>query len=453
MLFSNRLLLVGLLCVGVSAATTAQAGTQLFDASWSVKAFGNECFAANPTPGPYCASDTMTATGASGRYQAYGMPQGLICNPDQPRCPFGSTPVDGTSNASPSPMFNPLGGSQEQALYCSPWANWQGYGTTMRPAKGATVKATNGRPIPPLYRNTRFFTPGGERLPYSCIGYSTNGFGGPGLVMVGYPVTGRWSANTTGTQLGGFNFPSAPAVIPGGVKGVRTTGVVGEFGPAYPYIYSYTYATLRNDAGVFGAGMGPGAFSLQYAQGANVVARVKVTAGKNKFGGTMRMLGALTGKACFYNNGGCSLGSGVDWRYDAVGATAMTANGVITKGYIAAATAYYYLTAAMQVSTVDIEGARFPWTTGGVTVTAVGRGPHKTIHYAHGYDNRETDTPNGMGTIQLVTPVLTRWLQPGYNSETGGVGILRIKFLPEPQTWVMLVAGTSLLGVGYRRRR
>jgi hypothetical protein len=131
----------------------------------------------------------------------------------------------------------------------------------------------------------------------------------------------------------------------------------------------------------------------------------------------------------------------------------MTANGVITKGYIAAATAYYYLTAAMQVSTVDIEGARFPWTTGGVTVTAVGRGPHKTIHYAHGYDNRETDTPNGMGTIQLVTPVLTRWLQPGYNSETGGVGILRIKFLPEPQTWVMLVAGTSLLGVGYRRRR
>jgi hypothetical protein len=49
--------------------------------------------------------------------------------------------------------------------------------------------------------------------------------------------------------------------------------------------------------------------------------------------------------------------------------------------------------------------------------------------------------------------VLTRWLQPAYNSETGGIGILKIKFVPEPQTWAMLVAGVSLLAVGYRRGR
>ena len=42
MSFINRLLLVGLLSVGISAATTAQAGNQLFTASWTVKAFGNE---------------------------------------------------------------------------------------------------------------------------------------------------------------------------------------------------------------------------------------------------------------------------------------------------------------------------------------------------------------------------------------------------------------------------
>ena len=42
MLFINRLLLVGLLSVGISAATTAQAGNQLFEGSWLVKAFGNE---------------------------------------------------------------------------------------------------------------------------------------------------------------------------------------------------------------------------------------------------------------------------------------------------------------------------------------------------------------------------------------------------------------------------
>jgi hypothetical protein len=39
------------------------------------------------------------------------------------------------------------------------------------------------------------------------------------------------------------------------------------------------------------------------------------------------------------------------------------------------------------------------------------------------------------------------------NFETGGIAILRIKFVPEPQTWVMLVAGASLLGFGARMRR
>jgi hypothetical protein len=104
----------------------------------------------------------------------------------------------------------------------------------------------------------------------------------------------------------------------------------------------------------------------------------------------------------------------------------------------------------MQKSTVDVQGERFPWTTGSVTVKATGRGPAKTIHYAQGYDNRDPDTHKG--TIQLVTPVLTRWLQPCCKSETGGVGILRFKFVPEPHTWAMLLAGVSLLGVGYRMR-
>jgi hypothetical protein len=106
----------------------------------------------------------------------------------------------------------------------------------------------------------------------------------------------------------------------------------------------------------------------------------------------------------------------------------------------------------MQKSTVNIAGSRFPWTTGSVTVTAVGNGPHKTVHYARGYDNRNTTTPNGMGTIQLVTPLVTNWTQPALVIDTAGVGILRIKFVPEPQTWAMLVAGVSLLGVVYRIR-
>ncbi len=92
-------------------------------------------------------------------------------------------------------------------------------------------------------------------------------------------------------------------------------------------------------------------------------------------------------------------------------------------------------------------------TTASVTLTATGRGPWKTVHYAQGYDNR---TPiSGLGTIQLVSPLLTTWLivgAPAFDFETGGIGILQIKFVPEPQMWAMLVAGASLLGVAFRMR-
>ena len=98
---------------------------------------------------------------------------------------------------------------------------------------------------------------------------------------------------------------------------------------------------------------------------------------------------------------------------------------------------------------VIVVGARFPWTTGSVTVTAVGRGPHKTVHYARGYDNRPPTS--GYGTIQVVSPLLTRWL--GYAEfETGGIGVLRIRFVPEPHGWMMLIAGVSLLCAGKRLR-
>jgi hypothetical protein len=50
MLFSNRLFMLGLFCIGITAAATAQAGNQLFKGSWTVKAFGNECSVADPSP-------------------------------------------------------------------------------------------------------------------------------------------------------------------------------------------------------------------------------------------------------------------------------------------------------------------------------------------------------------------------------------------------------------------
>jgi hypothetical protein len=268
-------------------------------------------------------------------------------------------------------------------------------------------------------------------------------------------VAGMWTAVTTGTQKSGFSFAAAPQ---NHAAGARTTGQVGEIFANYPYVYIYTYATLRNDAGVFGPGKGPGSFNLIYKnfRDTQAVASINLKQGAARFGGTMKMLGALTSKVCYYRNGTCSLGH-FNWRYDAVGAPAYTSGSVVTRGYLATYKGYYYNTALMHSSTIDVDGYRFPWTTGTVTVSAPRHAKWRSynggsIHYAHGYDNRNTTTLSGKGTIQLVTPVLTHWGHDGVNYETAGIGILRIKFVPEPQTWVMLVVGASLLCVAARMR-
>jgi hypothetical protein len=401
--------MTGLLGIGITTATIAQAGVQLFEGSWTVKSFGNE---------------RTGGTGASEFYSAVGLPQGVQCNPWFPRCPFASTPTDGYG------AFAPLGGSPLAAKYCAPWANWQGNGTTARPAKGAIATNTLGRISPPLYRNPVFFSPAGEPNTTYCVATSTNGTGGKGLVQAGNPVTGTWGANTTSAPNGVVVFAAAP---PTGGAGIQTTNQAGE-PPVLLLRYSshsnyrYTYATLRNATGIFGPAYGPGSFNILHKQGANTIASINVKQGAAKFGGTMRMLGALTTKACSYGNGGCSLGT-ANWRYDAIGASALTSNGDVTAGYLASSRAYYYHSALMQKSTVTIEGSRFPWTTGSVTVTATGRGPHKTVHYAQGYDNRATFAGSSRGTIQLVTPTLTRWHQPAVNFETGGIGIFKLKII------------------------
>jgi hypothetical protein len=421
------------LSVGIAVATTAQAGNQLFEGSWTVKAFGNECSDwADPTPGPHCGGGASE----SEIYGAFGIPQQIQCNADQPRCPFDSTPTDGQGN------FAPLGGAQTFAKACAPWANWQGNGTSVRPEKGGTDVSTGmaGVKLPPLYRNPVFFTAGGQPGTTRCSSNTRSPLGGKGLAQAGVPITGTWGATTTTS--GAFNFAAAPAN-----GGVRVTGGVGEFPVFYGYGYSYTYVNLKNQTGVFGPGSGPGDFSLARKNDG-----IYMKQGTAKFGGTMTMLGAYTTKVCYYRLGGCSLGSN-DWRYDAIGTSAQTSNGVVTNGRLVTYVAKHYNTALQQFSTIYVYGSRFPWATGSLTVTATGRGPHKTVHYAHGYDNRNTTTPSGKGTIQMVSPVITRWLQPAVNFETGGIAILRIKFVPEPQAWVMLVAGASLLCVGARMRR
>ena len=73
MLGINRLLVVGLLSVGIAVATTAQAGDQLFEGSWTVKAFGNEL-------------TSTESSGPSAVYERTGIPMGVQCNNRWPRC-------------------------------------------------------------------------------------------------------------------------------------------------------------------------------------------------------------------------------------------------------------------------------------------------------------------------------------------------------------------------------
>jgi hypothetical protein len=248
----------------------------------------------------------------------------------------------------------------------------------------------------------------------------------------------------------------------------RTTR--GSWPNVPPYLYSYTYATLRNDAGDFGRGKGFFATvatktKLTFTNtgaGNQVVATVNVKKGSNSFGGVMELLGSFTNKVCYFNAaaGGCGLGYNT-WHYESIGAPAWKNPGspdtpgpqasVVTRSQTFSDTFQYFQTALNQFSIYYIVAQRFPWTTGTVTVNATGRGPHDTYHRRVGFDNRNA----GIGTVQLVSPILTQWLGPTPNTqlETGGIAIMQIKFLPEPGVMLGLACGLSLLvGLGRSRR-
>ena len=82
------------------------------------------------------------------------------------------------------------------------------------------------------------------------------------------------------------------------------------------------------------------------------------------------------------------------------------------------------------------------WTTGQVGAFAK-TGAYHTSEWRTGYDNRDA---SGFGNIQLVTPTLTHWLSPGFNTHTAQVGMLTIR-VPEPGAVLLLAAGAGALVV------
>ncbi|MBW2287237.1 MAG: hypothetical protein JRG90_05375 [Deltaproteobacteria bacterium] len=458
-------LAIGLLII--SAASESFAGTKLYKGSWIAESFGNDRVGIGTLESQY--------------FEVLGIPQGANCHPNAPLCPISSTPV---TTAGAGTVFNPIG----------PGCRALTAGETPRPAKGDTLRPPNGKAAgapqfgcpgpapctcsatankfgppcdktPPLYRNSAFFTVGGAASNQTCTGaqtvllgkttaYLAPGDPKRGIAMKGAPVSGSANATTTGTS---FKFPAALAT-PGPGNGMRRTDQ-GSFIGEGPYLYSYTYANLRNDAGSFGPGKGffstaaaPTTLVFDQQAGGTTVQKVTVKRGSNRFGGVMKLLGTYSNKVCYFYAGGCGLGYGT-WGYQNVGAAGYKSGGVVTASYTTQFVQVYYNTAIATFAKYDVVEQRFPWTTGTVTLTATARGPNKTFEQRKGFDNR---TGSGYGTVQLVSPLLTQWLAQSANAvkmETGGIAVMQIKFLPEPGGIASLIAGVSMLCVFGRLRR
>jgi hypothetical protein len=168
-------------------------------------------------------------------------------------------------------------------------------------------------------------------------------------------------------------------------------------------------------------------------------------------------------------------GASLDWRFEHAGASARgydcwvaagtsptpdacpsvaTNQWTWTDGYRNRA---YNTTGMLLTGTTMAYVDALAWTTG-LAVVSGARGAYPTIIVRSGYDNR---TSMGSGTIQLVSPHLVNWIGLDCPSAgctprsetTAGIAILRLQFVPEPASWLMLVAGIGMLGVLSRRRQ
>lgn len=271
---------------------------------------------------------------------------------------------------------------------------------------------------------------------------------GTATLNQGAPLTGNGTVSVTGPAPAGFTIPSNQLF--------RTTS--GSLPPPYPTTAFFkTYATLANATGVFGAGGGPGSFTFSPTVGLGMT-KVVVSAGSNQFGGVMQLLGSLGavsrvasvyntyyGATGFYTFVGRWPTAGATIAGGPYATTAMLSGAytVMVRFHSPSSTSYF----SSISSPIAGVATGFPWTTGRVSVSAIGDiGYFPEILARSGYDNR---TPSGAGRIQLVTPQLTHWIGAGHS---GQIAILRLEFVPEPSRWLLLAAGLGCVVVLYRVR-
>jgi hypothetical protein len=245
----------------------------------------------------------------------------------------------------------------------------------------------------------------------------------------GRPVTG---VGTVSPTTFGFGFGLAPSVLSG--------TATGSLPSRSPFLYSASYATIVNrGGGFFYSGGGPGALRLtQSGRG------VRIAPGARQFGGTMRLLGKLGAQRRFVNPGQSGVWQGTHtWNL-------LPVIGRGTSFMNTTMTTVYNPTPILSAQNLTLTATGFPWTTGGVGVSATDF--FSTSLYRAGYDNRTTS--GSYGTLQLVSPALVAWQGPGAFEELRGViAILKIQFLPEPRGWLALAVGMCALALLRRVRR
>ncbi len=289
---------------------------------------------------------------------------------------------------------------------------------------------------------------GAERVDTNDDGYPDIVPGcGDETIESGDPLTGSGVAMTTGAistsrtpmDPRGFTLPqSALNKVKSGAS-LETYGV---------YRWEVHFADLRNEAAAFSKSGGDGSFGPIVRKGMKIAKRsVTQTTGKNRFGGTMQLLGSYGDNEGYFNASiGVTSVFYYNWLFNHLGADGQATDmGVVTRGYVRTTPAYGYTVASGGRYTSYVEIEAFKWTTGSVTVTALG-GTFPTILRRKGYDHR---TAMGSGVVQLVSPMLSRWTgaENRSRSSTAGIGILKISFAPEPASLLMLGAGAIVLGL------
>ena len=243
--------------------------------------------------------------------------------------------------------------------------------------------------------------------------------------------------------------------LPGFVKKPLNGVPGGSFSYYPPYIYSYSYADLKNAAGNFFAGGGPGNFTHTGtigggpATGTTNAAILTTTAGPNKYGGTMRLLGNFQTHFAYSIAGGQSVGTD-PWLIEWLGNGTVTTGGAVNVA-TTSGTGTNKHDVLQETNTNYFSASALPWTTGIAHASALG-GPFFSRFSRAGYDSR---TAGGSGRIQLVSPMLTHWRTPAalVDYHTSSIGRLTLTFAPEPTSAMLLVAGISVLGLVYRAGR